>query len=73
MSRLTLGLLKPDVLALPHVVSGISRKLDETGVKIIHRKVFQPDEETKNLVEEFYKEHDGKFFHRRLVEYRGIV
>ena len=70
MSRqLTIALLKPDVAALPHVVKRVEKAILQKNLLLLDRKRFEPSQTTENLVAKFYAEHEGKFFHRRCVEY----
>jgi len=68
MQRLTftLALIKPDVYANP--------KHHETILNLIKKEKFVIAKDTvtswsKGQAKEFYREHDGKFFQQRLVEF----
>lgn len=70
MSRqLTIALLKPDIAALPHVVKRVEKAIIKKDLLLLDRKRFEPSQATENLISKFYAEHEGKFFHRRCVEY----
>lgn len=70
MSRqLTIALLKPDIAALPHVVKRVEKAVISKNLILLDRKRFEQSPETESLVSKFYAEHEGKFFHRRCVEY----
>lgn len=69
MSRqITLALLKADVASMPHKLNQVNKTLLANEFKILHRKRFTPSESTNQIVHKFYAEHEGKFFHQRLVE-----
>jgi len=70
MSRqLTLALLKPCIASAPHVVSAVQTAILESDLYILEKKRFEPGDESDRLVKKFYAEHEGKFFHRRCIEY----
>ena len=70
MSRqLTLALLKADVASMPHKITQVNQILIKNDLKILQRKRFEVSSKTSQIIENFYSEHEGKFFHRRLVEY----
>ncbi|KAJ2746906.1 hypothetical protein GGI20_000985 [Coemansia sp. BCRC 34301] len=64
---LTLALLKPDLLANPQTANDIVAEIQQTpGLRIVKRaQLFWTREEA----EQFYDEHRGRFFFRRLVDY----
>ena len=64
--QLTLAILKPDVTAHPHVVHKIKEAILERGFYIVRSKRLHL---TRGRAGEFYKEHEGKFFHNRLVTF----
>lgn len=64
--QLTLAILKPDVASRPHIVEDIHDIIQENGFFFVaskHLHLRRAD------AEEFYKEHHGKFFHNRLVNF----
>lgn len=64
--QLTLAILKPDVASRPHIVKDIHDIIQENGFFFVatkHLHLRRAD------AEEFYKEHHGKFFHNRLVNF----
>ncbi|KAK3093527.1 hypothetical protein FSP39_016795 [Pinctada imbricata] len=64
--QLTLALLKPDVAGRPHIVEEIRRIVLNDGFFFVRSKhLYLP----RSKAEEFYKEHEGRFFHNRLVSF----
>ena len=62
--QLTLALLKPDVAGRPHVVQEIRNMILKEKFYFVGTKhLYLP----RSKCEEFYKEHEGRFFHNRLV------
>ncbi|KAK3608595.1 hypothetical protein CHS0354_042587 [Potamilus streckersoni] len=64
--QLTLAILKPDIVAQPHIVRQIKNVILRHGFYFVRSKLLTL---TRAKAEEFYKEHDGKFFHNRLVSF----
>ncbi len=64
--QLTLAILKPDVVANPRVLYAIRRRILDEGLKVVRTKRFRM---SRNQAEDFYAEHEGKFFHGRLVTF----
>ncbi|XP_074642368.1 nucleoside diphosphate kinase 6-like [Tubulanus polymorphus] len=64
--QLTLALLKPDLVAQPHLIQGIHDRILQNNFLFVRSKVLKLSQER---AAEFYKEHTGKFFHNRLVLY----
>lgn len=64
--QLTLAILKPDVTAHPHVVHQIKESILKQGFYILRSKRLHL---TRARSCEFYKEHEGRFFHNRLVTF----
>ena len=64
--QLTLAILKPDVTAHPHVVHKIKEAILERGFYIVRSKRLHL---TRARAADFYKEHEGRFFHNRLVTF----
>ncbi|XP_069117813.1 nucleoside diphosphate kinase 6-like [Argopecten irradians] len=64
--QLTLAILKPDVSAQPHIVREIKKLLLTNGFYFVKSKdLYLP----RKKAAEFYKEHEGRFFHNRLVSF----
>lgn len=64
--ELTLAILKPDVTSRPHIVEDIHDIIKENGFFFVLSRHLHL---TRANAEEFYKEHHGKFFHNRLVNF----
>ncbi|KAL3874974.1 hypothetical protein ACJMK2_037920 [Sinanodonta woodiana] len=64
--QLTLAILKPDIVAQPHIASQIKNIILRHGFYFVRSKLLTL---TRAKAEEFYKEHEGKFFHNRLVSF----
>ena len=64
--QLTLALIKPDVMAQPHIVGEIREIIRNNGLLFIRSQTLHL---SRAGAEGFYKEHDGKFFYNRLVSY----
>nr|XP_022331190.1 nucleoside diphosphate kinase 6-like [Crassostrea virginica]XP_022331191.1 nucleoside diphosphate kinase 6-like [Crassostrea virginica] len=64
--QLTLAILKPDVASRPHIVEDIHDIIKENNFFFVASKHLHL---TRKEAEEFYKEHHGKFFHGRLVNF----
>ncbi|XP_060073253.1 nucleoside diphosphate kinase 6-like [Ylistrum balloti] len=64
--QLTLAIFKPDVSAQPHIVKEIKKILLTNSFYFVRSKeLYLP----RKRAEEFYKEHEGRFFHNRLVSF----
>eukprot|EP01147_Barroeca_monosierra_P007338 gene7338-9739_t len=64
--EVTLALLKPDIALHPHRIQTVLRSIQGSGFQCLrYRKHVMKREEAHR----FYKEHEGKFFFRRLVDY----
>ncbi|BFY99462.1 hypothetical protein BsWGS_02502 [Bradybaena similaris] len=64
--QLTLALLKPDIVAHPHVVQNIRQVILENGLYFVMSKNVKLSHSQAEL---FYAEHRGKFFQNRLVSF----
>ncbi|XP_064625796.1 nucleoside diphosphate kinase 6-like [Lineus longissimus] len=64
--QLTLAILKPDIVARPHVVKEIKDIILQNRFLFVRSKVMHLNKEQAGS---FYGEHKGKFFHNRLVTY----
>ena len=64
--QLTLAILKPDVTAHPHVIHHIKEAILKQGFYFVRSKRLHL---TRARASEFYKEHEGRFFHNRLVTF----
>jgi nucleoside-diphosphate kinase len=64
--QLTLAALKPDVVSRPHVSSQIKTIILENNFYFVRSKQLTL---SRNQAADFYKEHDGRFFHNRLVSF----
>ncbi|XP_046576015.1 nucleoside diphosphate kinase 6-like isoform X2 [Haliotis rubra] len=64
--ELTLAILKPDVVAQPHILKEIRSVILQQEFLFVRSKklILSP-----TRAKEFYKEHDGKFFLNRLVSF----
>ncbi|KAK6180009.1 hypothetical protein SNE40_012234 [Patella caerulea] len=64
--QLTLAILKPDVTSRPHIVQEIRNMILENNFYFIRSQNLQM---SQHQIRTFYKEHEGKFFHNRLVNF----
>ena len=64
--ELTVALLKPSVTLHPHRLQTVHRAIVGSGFQVLRSRKVQL---SKEEAQQFYKEHDGKFFYRRLVDY----
>ncbi|KAK7071022.1 Nucleoside diphosphate kinase 6 [Halocaridina rubra] len=64
--QLTLALFKPDITRVPHVLKAIRQRIVEEEFFIIRNKELRL---TREETEQFYIEHQGKFFYNRLVTF----
>lgn len=64
--QLTLAIFKPDVSSHHHIVKEIKKIILNRGFYFVRSTdVYLP----RKRAEEFYKEHEGRFFHNRLVSF----
>lgn len=63
--QLTLALIKPDAVCMPHVMFAANRAIQQ-GWFVIKSKEMQL---SKARAEEFYKEHKERFFYNRLITF----
>ncbi|XP_076099220.1 nucleoside diphosphate kinase 6-like [Mytilus galloprovincialis] len=64
--QLTLAIFKPDIVSRPHIVQQIKQMIRDDGFFFIKSTTcYLP----RSKAEEFYKEHEGRFFHNRLVTF----
>lgn len=64
--QLTLALIKPDIVSRPHLMNDIKELILQHGFYFVRsKKLYLP----RSKAEEFYKEHEGRFFHNRLVTF----
>ncbi|CAL1544266.1 unnamed protein product [Lymnaea stagnalis] len=64
--QLTLALLKPDVVAHPHILHNVRQMILENGFYFLMSKQHRL---STAQAEQFYAEHRGKFFQNRLVTF----
>ncbi|XP_041369109.1 nucleoside diphosphate kinase 6-like isoform X1 [Gigantopelta aegis] len=64
--QLTLAILKPDVVKHPYIVQEIRELILANKFYFVKSKLMHL---TKLQAAEFYKEHDGKFFQGRLINF----
>ncbi|KAL8581458.1 hypothetical protein ACOMHN_004343 [Nucella lapillus] len=64
--QLTLAILKPDVVAQPHIVQAIRLMILQRGFYFVQSQQLHL---TRARAEDFYQEHRGKFFLNRLVSF----
>lgn len=60
----TLAIFKPHLLKNPVAYGAVERLIKSSGMRIVTRKqvhLTQPE------AEQFYRDHQGKFFYRRLI------
>ncbi|CAL1541115.1 unnamed protein product [Lymnaea stagnalis] len=62
--QLTLALLKPDVVAHPHILHNVRQMMLENGFYLLMSKQHRL---STAQTEQFYTEHRGTFFQNRLV------
>ena len=63
---LTLAVLKPDLVLHPMHLSAVRRAIVESKFWVVRSSLVTL---TKEQAGAFYAEHEGKFFHQRLVEH----
>lgn len=64
--QLTLAVIKPDVVSRPHLLKDIKDLILRHGFYFVRSKqLYLP----RSKAEEFYREHEGRFFHNRLVTF----
>lgn len=64
--QLTLAVLKPDAVAHPLISEAVHEKILSNRFLIIRSKILSW---TRNDSQNFYREHSGRFFYQRLVEF----
>lgn len=64
--QLTLAIFKPDIISHPHIVHQVKHMIHENGFLFIRSKRMHL---TRAKVQEFYQEHEGRFFYNRLVSF----
>ena len=64
--ELTLAILKPDVSANPLAVRAIRKAILADGFGVVRTKQVKM---TRSKAENFYSEHEGKFFYGRLINF----
>ncbi|XP_069485579.1 nucleoside diphosphate kinase 6 [Ambystoma mexicanum] len=64
--QLTLAVIKPDAVAHPIISEAVHDKILDNQFMIIRSKILHW---TRGDSQNFYKEHSGRFFYRRLVEF----
>nr|CAG4652301.1 EOG090X0HUX [Triops cancriformis] len=63
---LTMAILKPDISRVPYAIQEIHELILDHGFYFVRSKQMQL---TRELAEEFYAEHKGRFFYNRLVTF----
>ena len=63
---LTLAVLKPDLVLHPMHLAAVRRSIVESKFWVVRSSLLTL---TKEQAGAFYAEHEGKFFHQRLVEH----
>nr|CAG4647536.1 EOG090X0HUX [Megafenestra aurita] len=64
--KVTLAIIKPDVVKVPFVLQEIRHRILMSGFYVVKSCVVNLSQQQ---VETFYSEHKGKFFHQRLVTF----
>ncbi|XP_058462485.1 nucleoside diphosphate kinase 6 isoform X3 [Malaya genurostris] len=64
MSAFTLAIFKPHLLKNPVAYGAVEKLIETSGIRIVTRKQLQLSEPQ---AQQFYRDHEGKFFHRRLI------
>lgn len=64
--QLTLAIFKPNLVSHPHLVHQIKDRIHKKGFLFIRSKRMHL---TRTRVEDFYREHEGRFFYNRLVSF----
>lgn len=64
--QLTLAIFKPDIISHPHLVHQVKNMIHNEGFLFIRSKRMHL---TQARVQDFYREHEGKFFYNRLVSF----
>ncbi|XP_052767916.1 nucleoside diphosphate kinase 6-like [Mya arenaria] len=64
--QLTLAIFKPDIVSHPHIVHQVKNMIHKSGFLFIRSKRMHL---TRARVQDFYKEHEGRFFYNRLVSF----
>ncbi|KAM6159598.1 nucleoside diphosphate kinase 6 isoform 1-T1 [Erethizon dorsatum] len=64
--QLTLALIKPDAVAHPLILEAVHRQILSHGFLVVRaRELLWRKEDCRS----FYREHEGRFFYQRLVEF----
>jgi len=69
VGKVTLAIIKPDILTGPSAESNVDRilnKAQQNGFKILKSQRLTL---SKNEAEKFYESHKGKFFYQRLISF----
>ena len=64
--ELTLAIIKPDTACVPLSLSWIENKILQNNFYVLER---QENYWSKGTAKQFYKQHEGKFFYNRLVDF----
>ncbi|XP_013414312.1 nucleoside diphosphate kinase 6 [Lingula anatina] len=64
--QLTLAIIKPDAVAQPHVIKYIKNLILSNNFLFVRSNMVRW---RRSDAEQFYKEHEGRFFHNRLVTF----
>lgn len=64
--QLTLAIFKPNIVSHPHLIHQIKDRIHRQGFLFVRSKRMHL---TQSRVEDFYREHEGKFFYNRLVSF----
>ena len=64
--QLTLAIFKPDIISHPHLVHQVKNRIHKEGFLFIRSKRMHL---TRAKVQDFYREHEGRFFYNRLVSF----
>ncbi|KAH3851417.1 hypothetical protein DPMN_093898 [Dreissena polymorpha] len=64
--QLTLAIFKPDIISHPHVVHNVKHMMLNDDFLFVRSKRMHL---TRSRVQDFYKEHEGRFFYNRLVSF----
>ena len=64
--QLTCAIFKPDITAHPHLVHEVKQIIQQRGFYLVQsREMFL----SRKRAQDFYKEHEGRFFYDRLVNF----
>jgi len=64
--QLTLAILKPDITRVPFNLAEVRQMILDRNFLVVRSKF---EDLSRRRVEQFYAEHEGKFFYNRLVTY----